>query len=282
MTIIASRKGKRLFMAEEGNVLYVTVVMMMILVVFSLLLINVIHIGITKIRAQNAADNIAISAATLKARLLNQVADVNAGLFVALEMGTINETRPYATPLEAWIAQGLMWMSYIGLLSSYIPEYHRSIYQQRWLDRIAVGNGLDLRSSRFHVFPVDVRMADPYGASNDASDLSVITALLKYLPGKIPLVTPIVAYEPTNTWFVQSRVEISVNTSIIGGNRLGTAIPCIVARSRAELVDRGQNLGGLAKHYSHYWRVRLAQPDEDVDREIRCRTGSLNTGAGRR
>ncbi|MCD4813317.1 Tad domain-containing protein [bacterium] len=256
---------KRLRKEERGNVLYMTIVMMMLLVMFSLVLTNVIYIGVMKVRAQNAADNIALSAATLKARMLNGITNWNAVLWLGVrQVGVISEKNGYKTPPELAVAIAAM----VGASANHLGglyDFNDKITGRKWIDRIAEANGIDGKNSRYEMFPVSAG--------------HMLTSLyydIKVVPFMVYAVPVLFSIEPTHTWYVQSRVELQIAKSIIGGKRLGFELPDITARARAEILDKATlNVIGSG---GRDWQVVLAPPNKSVDKYMRDQTGSRNSG----
>jgi hypothetical protein len=279
---------QRLRKEESGNVLYMTLILVLLLASFTMVTANVIYISVMKAKAQNTADQLALSAAALKARLLNRIANYNALYHVALYGGIINATTPYPEPVEAWFAQGGMIAMYFAVAGYEIPKYKSWLYQDRWLDRIGRENGLTEQNSRIGLYPVQMNITDPWGLlrllgfigqePQLAAQAAPIKYLMPFVPSPVPLPFPITAIEPTYDWFVQSRVEWKTKKSVIGGKTLGIELPDIVTRARADLFDKGVSVPGLPSSVTHDWRVRLAKVDENVDQEIQRRMGSQNTG----
>ncbi len=264
----------RLRREEDGNILYLTLIMMMLLTAFTLVLVNVLYIGVMKVKAQNAADQLALSAGTLKARLLNKTSNYNALLYIIRKFSGYIDNLPYATYPQAALACGLSGVVY-GVHLWQVDECHRQIHDTRWLKEIAQGNGLDLTKSRFGLFPVN-RVHLLAGA---LPDIRVVTWLAPPPPlPPFPLIAlPLVfSINPTHDWYVQSRVEIETSSAIIGGARLGFELPDIVTRARAQIYNQG--MPGVPAGLADNWRVRLAQPNEDVDRYIRNQIHSNQTG----
>lgn len=266
------RHAFRLGREERGQVLYLTLVMMLVLGMFSLILANVIYLSVMKVKAQNAVDAMALSAATLKARLLNQMAYVNGLLETgALQWNTVSAFRPYATEVDMLAGQGFMGIAYSAATALTLAH---NLEVDRLLDRVALENGIDGERCQVKLNPVDVVLADPYGLINAYADLKVVLEPgLKYFvppePVPVPIVAPLLtltAVEPRQTpWAVQAR--LSWRTRVLGGSRLGITLPDIVTRARAEIRDEGTASGTTG----HDWRVVLAQPDEMADAALKNR-----------
>ncbi len=278
---------RRLRQDESGNVLYMTLILILMLASFTLVTANVIYMGVMKAKAQNAADQLALSAAALKARLLNRIANYNAALYIATEFDSVKPGRPYESPVTGIGAQIAMAAVYIAMWAHEFPEYHKGIHQDRWLDRIAKENGLNEQTSRFGLYPVQMNMniPDPTQVTSFATELSAQSSFLAFLapplPAPVPLIFCLTAIEPAYDWYVQSRVEWKTHKAAIGGATLGIELPDIVTRSRADLFDKlDPSTSMLPTPVRHNWRVRLAKVDENVDREIRRLMRSRNTGQG--
>lgn len=261
---------QRLRKEEDGNVLYLTLIMILLLSAFTLVLVNVLYIGVMKVKAQNAADQLALSAGTLKARVLNRVTDDNAILFISRRFGTVTETAPYISILE--LIGGLSASFYaVGHFGKLVYDFHHAIQDDHILDRIAEGNGLVPGVSRYALFPVDAW----HLLGGVVYDVRPVPWINTFPPmaGSAPI---LFSLGPSHDWYVQSRVEIQTRTAIIGGARLGFELPDIVTRARAQIY--ATSVPGPPE-LARYWKVRLAQPNDDVDRYIRDRIGSPQTGA---
>jgi len=246
------RLPTRLWREEDGQVLYLTLVMMLCLVLFTLILVNAIYLALAKVRAQNAADNLAISAATLKARVLNETVNMNGILYGGVSrLGTASQKLPYAESLEQWI--GFAAMSFaLAEMGRVVVEHNRTIDAR--LERIAVENGLDKTKAKVKISNVDISLLD----FNQSWEL--IEVVVPPLTG-VPMLT---AIEPAGSWDVQSRVEWRTKDEVIGGKWLNTVLPDVVTRARAQIFDEGP----LPTSWAHIWRVRLAQPDEAEDQRL--------------
>jgi len=268
MLLMIRKILKQLGEEEKGQILYMTIVMMMLLVIFTFVLINVVYIGIMKIKAQNAADNLALSAATLKARVLNSFTNLNGLLYIStLQFGYADKNNPYLN--KALFDIGVLGAATASTgLYYFIDKYNRQINDERLIDRIAEANGLDLSVHRYALYPVHINIA-----------LDIDFNLQQFRYWQSPPIPPILipspsapgitlptAFEPSRPWYVQSRVEFPTNKAIIGGKRLGIQLPDIVTRARAEIIDMPTIPGSS---WGHKWHVRLAQPQEDVDQYIR-------------
>jgi Putative Flp pilus-assembly TadE/G-like len=255
---------KRLRQEERGNVLYMTVVMLMLLVVFSFVLVNVIYVGVTKIKAQNAADNIALSAATLKARVLNKTVNYNGILYGVIRL--FDSFPVYPSVVEALVFGTVPSVAIQGLFIKDVIQFNNEIYNDGLIDRIAQGNGIDGATGRYAIHPVNI-LHLTLGMKYDWR----MKGFTLPFPGVVPILYEL---EPNHAWYVQSRVEWQTKKSIIGGERLGIELPDIVARARAEVFDSAM----IKTPYLHNWRVRLVHPDEGVDQYIRDQINSTNTG----
>jgi hypothetical protein len=250
---------RRLQQEENGQVLYLTIVAMMFLVVFSLVLVNVIYICVLKVKAQNAADNLALSAATLKARVLNQVANCNAiWYFIVQKSGQI-PASPYASPGEFGTMAGIDAFVY-GTYSKLVLEYNKNIYQDQWLDGIARANGLVDATNSVKIFPLEM---DP--AASFCPQIVSVSYLQPSPPatiGTFPLIGNMEPVDPP--WWIQTRVEWPARGRAIGFKNLQVVLPDIVTRARAEIFDAGGPMP-----YAHCWQVRLIQPDVDLDEKLK-------------
>lgn len=244
----------RLGRAEDGQILYLTLIMLLLIAVFSLLLVNTVSLALVKIRAQNAADHLALSAATLKARVLNETVNLNVLLFGGVSrFGTASKEKPYATDAERFF--GLGTMALVGVRSAcLLQEYAGSIDDR--LTRVARGNGLTEERTRSRLSHVDILLSD-----FDFKQELIATGTSGGVPSLM-----LTAIEPSHPWTVQSRVEWRTSKAVIGGDRLGVVLPDVVARARAEICDEG-----LPVSYGHDWRVHLVPPDESEDEWLRTR-----------
>lgn len=277
--------GRRLHRCERGQVLYLTLALMLILVVFVILLSNVIYLAVLKLRAQNLADNLALSATTLKARVLNRVSDANAVLeFVALQGGRIRFS-PYATPIDMWAGQGAMGSAY-AMVETALAEYNL-----RRLERVQgllTTQGIDLRRVKVGLLPLAGAIGGPGFSRADQMQLAQLyqqADIREYIAAEIqvvmthfvppdPVPKPLpdlclktTAFAPRHTpWATQTRVEWRTASSLIGSRWLPVSLPDIVTRARAEAYD-----DPVVPHttWGHRWRVRLVPVDAGADLELR-------------
>ncbi|MEW6516607.1 MAG: pilus assembly protein TadG-related protein [candidate division FCPU426 bacterium] len=273
---------RRLRNDESGNVLYMTLILVLLLASFTLVTANVIYMGVMKARAQNAADQLALSAAALKARLLNKITYANLVIYVARIGGTVNETKSYPDPITALSAQIFMAVTTLVVGMDIVPRYRGWYENDHWIDRIATENGLKKENNKFGIYPYDVTFIDLRRFWDLPNLLTLNTDLgIKLRAVSVPFTipVPIEAIEPNYDWYVQSRVEWKTKNAAIGGKTLGIELLDITTRARAELYDAGTGLPGIPAAITHNWRVRLTRVDEDIDREMRRRMGgSQNTG----
>jgi len=261
---------RRLLREEQGQVLYLTLAMFLVLMAFTLVFVNVIYLAAVKIKVQDLADNMALSAATLKARVLNKMTNLNAALeYLALEGGTIHTTKTYATLVEMLAAQSIM----IGVYTTSVAlaeKHNQSL--QGLLERIARENGLEEERGRVQVYAANIEPPYPWNALK--SDIALNLEDLYFLPTPtsppVPLYFPLVSLSPAHDWSVQTRVEWRTQGEIIGGRSLGVRLPDIVARARSEFYD--EPVPGVA--FGNQWRVRLVQPRQDVDDKLRSQAGT--------
>lgn len=251
------RKVRHFIKREEGNVLYLTLIMLMILIMTAAVLIHVIQIAVIKIKAQQAADQMVLSAATLKARLLNNFANKNSYMLGVLQKKGTRET-PFANAAEA-----RRWKSTLENLtrsmSAETKRFSRAMSQSGMLINVARNNGLDEESSRVRLYPLDIK---------PDRDLRIITKQAWILKATPPYYTPIdlpAGYEPMVPLAVQARVEWKSGSDIIGYRWLKSGRPAIITRARAEIYDAGV----LRNPAARCWRVRLVPPLANVDEYLK-------------
>jgi hypothetical protein len=249
----------RLRREEDGQVLYMALVMMFFLVLFTLVLVNTIYMAGMKIKAQNAADNMALSAATLKARVLNKIVNINGILYIGvLWAGVVGDGKPYPTLLGFLEGLGVE-LGALSWVTGIIAKYENECDGQ--LGRIAQENGLDDSRHKFGVHPVDF---DPLSFTYDYK-------WLYYTPPppctiSLPFV---VSINPVTPLAVGARVVFQTKNELIGGKFLQVLLPDIVTRACAEIYDAGTPIPGLPASCLHDWHVRLRQPDEQLDQYIK-------------
>ncbi len=248
--------GKRLRFDETGNVLYLTVVMMLFLVAFSLVLVNVIYVSIMKVKAQNAADHMALSAATLRVRVLNRFADVNAVIETAgLDEGRAHR-RPYPSASAAQSA-GEVIRTGVRTGTRSVDEFNRSLAGH--LRHVAQDNGLLPAETQVRLFPAEFL---PWQWRLNREALTFQSG------GQVQRVPwdPVTSLTPDPDYlFVQTRVEWNLRERAQGFGYLPVLLPDLVTRSRAEIY-RESHLGKST------WRVRLRQPDNRLDQQLKTQT----------
>jgi hypothetical protein len=239
-------------------------VAILVLVVFSMVLVNVIYMCVLKVKAQNAADNLALSAATLKARVLNQITDLNAGLyFIVRKFGRI-PAAPYNNEAEFNTMAALEKAiaspddSSGSIILNLVAKYNRNIQQDKFLNRIAHENGVNASTHRAVIFPLDLALTD------FATDIIYVS--YKRPPGIVSGIPFAGSIEPVHTpWWVQARVEWPTRGEMIGMKNLNIRLPDIAVRARALIYDTVPG----ALPYQHCWKVRLVQPDAALDEQMR-------------
>jgi hypothetical protein len=263
---------RRLHREERGQVLYLTLALLFFLVIFSLVLVNVIYLACLKVKTQNLADSMAISAGTAKARVLNTITDMNALLWVGAWQGGTISPRPYICMLDMMAGQLCMVYAYYTV--------GREIYQydsdlKSVLNNLAKANGMREETCQVKWCPLEpILLEDMYGlvplraSTPEYSCVELTTKPLQYLtypPLKSnsvdkPLLNFVEMIPHFNT-YVQTRVEWKTKDEIIGGERLGVLLPDIVTRARAEIYDAN----GSPFSFGHNYQVRLTQPDDQMD-----------------
>lgn len=249
------RNLRRLLRGERGQVLYLTLVMIMVLTLFSLVLANAAYLVVRKVRAQDLADTMALSGATLQARLLNRITNLNGILYGGVE------------DFGVGLAQ-------YGIYSStgHLERAHNVSKDVLYdLKSLVVGH-------REHMGGRMGALLGPQGWDQGRMQLKVHSTrpednlyprlVLAHVVGNSStpsMVMPSidVLNEP---WSVQSRVVLRTRDRAIGGALIGSVLPDIVARARAEVVDRPPQ--GTATSWNHDWHVRLVQPDDGLDAEL--------------
>jgi hypothetical protein len=256
-----TRRLNHLWRQEQGQVLYLAVMMVLLLGVLSMILVNVIYVSVMKIKAQNAADNLALSAATLRARAFNQMTDLNMVIeVVGLENGSIH-TQPYASQDQAR-GLGTVVNTCLRAGRKKVDEFNRNLND--FLTRLAHGNGLDEVQTKAKLFPAQLL----------AWQVNWTYELLKYRESDGSL-HPVGWIQPACTalqpnpdyLFVQSRVEWTLG-AMIGFKSLGFRLPDLVTRARAQIIPRvfSETLPlSCATSYS----VVLARPDDALDEKIK-------------
>jgi|GEM_PF-6258044 len=221
---------------ENGQVLYMTVVLMMLLAAFALVLANVIYLACMKIKVQNAADNLALSVAARQAQVLNRLAEYNRQ---AASRGT-DLTR------EA---------------DALIRGYNRQVDENpNFIDRINRANGLRPEASMIGLWP------RPFINRENCNQVACQIRTV-YSEDHPDQAATHASYGPQAPWSIQSRVELRVKQALIGGARLGIRLPDLAARARAEIYDRRS--GETPQEGKHAWDVRLVRPsfeDDEINR----------------
>jgi len=250
---------RRLRDGEKGQVLYMTLVAMMFLVVFTLVLVNVIYVCVLKVKAQNAADNIALSAGVMKARVMNQVTNLNAIWYFVVQEGGRIPNSPYGSPAEFGIMAGVDAFVY-GTYSYVVLNYIKNVYQDHWLDRIAKENGIEDATHCVKIFPLEM---DPL--TSFYPNMISVSYIQPYPPATIGPFPFVASMEPANTpWWIQTRVAWPTGGDAIGFKNLHVHLPDIITRARVEIYDTG-----LSIPYAHGWQVRLIQADGDLDEKLK-------------
>jgi hypothetical protein len=254
---------RRLRQEEKAQVLYMTIVAMMFLAVFTLVLVNVIYMCVMKVKAQNAADNIALSVATMRARAFNTMTDLNGVIeLIGLQFSTIHY-HPYASSAEAGVYGGII-DACILLGQSKMLEYNQHLDQ--YISDIYKGNGLDDVLMKAKFFPAQM---EPWQVDLKYERLMYLQEVSW---AKVPLPvlwTPFTAITPNAGYlFVQSRVEWPLRGNCIGFKNLGVVLPDLVTRAKAEIIGTSFPLA-LPAQCSTYYHVRLAQPDDAMDQKIK-------------
>ncbi|NTV52132.1 MAG: hypothetical protein HGA76_03845 [Candidatus Firestonebacteria bacterium] len=255
--------GRRLRRGEEGQVLYMTLVAMLLLAAFTLVLVNVIYMCVLKVKVQNAADNLALSAAVMKARVLNKITNLNAILYVVVQEGGRIPNSPYSNDAE-FFAMAAVDALTSGWMQFVVAQYNWNIYHDHYLDRIAAANGIEDATHRVKIFPLEMNALTHF----QVNLMQVMYTHNMFYPpppglmGPFPFVSSV---EPMATpWWVQTRVEWPTRGEAIGFKNLKVKLPDIVARARAEVFDTG-----LPTPYAHDWQTRLIQPDESYDEQMK-------------
>ncbi|MCK5218885.1 Tad domain-containing protein [bacterium] len=256
-----SEIGRRLRQEEKAQILYMTVIMMMLLTMFTLVLTNVIYMAAMKVRAQNAADALALSVATRQARILNKITEING----VIEYGILVERTKRETPYTILD----VWLYYLGLtanpavIGAEIFKYNDEI--KDIINRIKAENGLDNETTKLGIYSWKI---NPLLVVPEALHCFYLPPPPEMVP--VPLGAPLLTkFEPIETpWAVQSRVEWRMLDAIIGGRRLNLQLPDLVTRGRAEIHDTVMT---GSSPWNHNWRVRLVQPIDDVDEYIKSR-----------
>jgi len=258
---MSSKTWPRLRQEEKAQILYMTVIMMMLLTMFTLVLSNVIYLAAMKVRVQNAADALALSVAAKQARVLNRITEINGVIEYGILVGRTKRETPYTT-LDVWL-YFLGLAANPALIEAEIFKYNNQI--KDIINRIRLENGLDNETTKLGIYSWKI------------NPLLVIPEPLHcfYLPPPpemipIPLGAPLLTkFEPVKTpWAVQSRVEWQIRDAIIGGRRLNLQLPDLVTRGRAEIHDA---ITAGASPWNHNWRVRLVQPVDAVDEHIKSK-----------
>ncbi len=251
------RIGRRLIRKEEGNILYLTLIMMMVLVLMALVLVNVIQMAVLRIKAQQAADHMVLSAATLKARLLNNFANKNSFMQALLQTkGTRDNPFNSNTEAKQW-KNTLENLTHI--MSVETTAFSSAMIHSEILETIAQENGLNEKTSRVRLYPEDIK-----------PDLEMRTTFRRAwvadpsFPQNKPIDLP-ACYEPKTPLYVQARVEWQTKEMIIGHRLLKVNLPDIITRARAEIVDAGI----LKSPAGRCWRVRLMPPQPSVDEYLK-------------
>lgn len=244
---------------QSGNILYMTLVMFLLLTAMALGLIRIICLAALKIKLQNAADQLALSAATLQARMLNQMTNINGVLeFVALEGGQVH-SRPYYSAADMAVGWEVASAANASALKT-IREYQLQAYFL--LGRMVRENGWAPETAEVAIYPLSV---DP------GQDFSRQHETIRYWqeipcpPGKVLLVNPsfpAVKIEPRNTpWSVQVQWRWKGPGSLDRTHGFSTSWAGLAVRSQAEIYDAAPQ----AAAWSHHWRVRLRAYDETIN-----------------
>lgn len=244
---------------QDGQIIYMALAAMLALTLFALVLANVAYVAAMKVKAQNTADVIALSVAVRKARVFNQITEINQWIdLVALEeaLGPVASKRylPYVEPFE-------LPLYYFGgakdlEVLARVMDFNRQIASA--VDRLAQANGLGVDHQQWSFYPADLQVG-----------LDIIPQMVNcwgVIPPAVPhpLIPLAARFEPTESGrSVQTRLVWPLKNALIGGKRLGVVLPNIVVRSRAELYDP-DNRDAL----NHNWQVRLAEPKMDVDQYL--------------
>jgi hypothetical protein len=256
-----SKTWPRLRQEEKAQILYMTIIMMMLLTMFTLVLVNVIYLAAMKVRAQNAADALALSVAARQARVLNKITEINGVIEYGILVGRTKRTIPY-TILDVWL-YNLGLAANPAVIKTEIFKYNNQI--KAIINRIRSENGLDNESTKLGIYSWKINPL-----------LIISESLCCYYvppppePVPVPLGAPLLTkFEPIETpWAVQSRVEWQIRDAIIGGRRLNLQLPDLVTRGRAEIHDTVMT---GSSPWNHNWRVRLVQPLDDVDEHIKSK-----------
>lgn len=235
---------------EEANVLYLTILMMMVLVMLTVGLANLILTVMHRTRAQQAADHLALSAAAVKAQYLNYNANINSVITYWLNHDGTDD-HPFQSEAEAVV------------LAEKIKQLHRKMEKQinqgsisgQTLEFLAQTNGLVRPETDFDIGPINIMPEHMQHYTRDA----IIQATKP--PYRQSIIEMPAHYEPIKNLIVQTRVEWAIHDKIIGKKILPLSSPIIIARSRAEIYDSGQ----LKSPLGRCWRVKLAPIDQHVD-----------------
>ncbi len=256
------RDLRRLLNGERGQVLYLTLMMIMVLTLFSLVLANAAYLVVMKVRAQDLADTMALSGATLQARLLNRITNLNGILYGGVKLFGRKESLDYWTT-DAFSVPYNLSQDILHRAESLVID-HR--------DQMNGRMGSLLRSYGWDESRLKVKVQSVRPERNLYTNLQVGWIQNDYMQ-EYPFT---ISIEPLNTpWAVQSRVEVQTRDALIGGTLLDAVLPDIVTRARAVIVD--DPAGGFTASWNHHWKVRLVQPDEALDAQLQGVPATVET-----
>lgn len=248
--------ARRLRRETGAQIFPLALIMVFWVVLFALVLSNLIFLAAAKIKAQNSADAIAISAGTLKARLLNQITEKNR----AIEYGGLLRqvygealSKRYVPYTDAEIgAYAAAVQTGNSVEQELLPKYQNEF--GALLRGISRQNGLDDSRIKAGIFPWQA-------GSAQSQPLQVRWESLVAGPQTLLLREKYSISDP-GFYAVQSRLEWDLKNWLIGSAWIGLPIPNLTTRSRVEIFDAA---GDHAAPWDHFWKVRLAQPDESAD-----------------
>lgn len=256
------RSFRRLLHGERGQVLYLTLVMTLVLALFSLVLANTAYLVVMKVRAQDLADAMALSGATLQARLLNRITNLNGILYGGVTAFGENQVLSYSTGRDLGKAYDLS--------QDVLHEVESLVTDQR--DQMNGRMGSLLRSYGWDESRLKVKVHSVRPENHLFANLRK-----GHIAGSDDVGLPVMpSIEIRNTpWCVQSRVEFMTRDALIGGRLLRADLPDIVTRARAQVLDHPA--GSFTASWNHHWKVRLVQPDEALDAHLRGSPATVET-----